>query len=222
MKKIIGVLGLGRFGSAIVETLSKYDYEVIAVDSNKEKFKHLENQFTKGVVGDITDLVLLQKIGLSDCKTVVIASGSSLESSVLAVLNCKKLQIPHIVAKAPSLIYKEVLEEMGADQVIMPEKQTGIRIAKSLMRTYIEDTVNLDNDISVVEFHPPKSWVGKTLQELDLRNKYDINIIGLKESKDKPLKVALVSDTVLKEDVLLVGISESENFERYDYINKLK
>lgn len=221
MKKIFGVLGLGRFGSAIVKTLAENDYEVIAVDSNEEHLIRVEEHLTKGVLGDITDFSLLEAIGLADCDAVVIATGSTLESSVLALMHCKKLGIKKIIAKAQSRSYREILEEMGVTQVVMPEKEAGIRIAKKMMRTNIEDIVNLDDEISLIEFHPPKSWIGKTVQELDLRNRYDINIIGLRKDPNARIELSITSEQVIQENILLVGISQSGTFESQDFRNTL-
>ena len=149
MSKLVGILGLGIFGSTIAKTLSEFDSDVIAVDKDPENVNRLEPFITKGIIGDVTDLALLESIGLADCDVVVIATGTVLEASVLAVMNCKKLGIKHIIAKAKNKNYREVLEAIGADTVILPEKETGMRVAKNILRTNIEDVVNLDD----TDFH---------------------------------------------------------------------
>lgn len=222
MNKTIGILGLGIFGSTIAKTLSEYDCDVIAIDWEEDNVNRLEPFIAKGVVGDITDLSLLESIGLEDCDVVVIATGSTLEASVLALMNCKKLGIKRIIAKAKNKMYREVLEEIGADNVILPEKETGMRVAKTIMRTNIEDIVYLDDETSIVEFYPPKGWIGKSLQDLDLRNLYDINIIGMRVKKGAHLDVGVAGDTIIQPDIVLVGITESDIFERHDFLNELK
>lgn len=221
MSKLIGILGLGIFGSTIAKTLSEFGSDVIAVDKYEENVNRIEPYVAKGVVGDFTDIELLRTIGLEDCDAVVIATGTYLEASVLAVLNCKKLGIKHIIAKAKNKNYREVLEEIGSTIVVQPEKESGVRVAKNLLRTNIEDIVRLDDSTSVVEFYPPERWIGKSLIQLDLRRKYDINIIGMRRSKLGKLLVSFDPNELIAKDFVLVGITESDKFEQVDYLNQL-
>ena len=222
MKKTIGILGLGIFGSTIAKTLAENDFDVMVLDKDEENVNRLEHYTAKGVIGDMTDFELLEAIGLGECDAVVIASGTNLESSILALMNCKKLGIPKIIAKAKNKMFQEVLEQMGATYVILPEKLTGVRVAKNLMRTAIQDIVELDEYTSIIEFLPPKKWIGKTLNELDLRNRYEINIIGMRKTRTARLDVGVSSDTIIQEHIVLVGIAESDLFERHDYLNELE
>lgn len=221
MSKLIGILGLGIFGSTIAKTLSEFGSDVIAVDKYEENVNRIEPYIAKGVVGDFTDIELLRTIGLEDCDAVVIATGTYLEASVLGVLNCKKLGIKHIIAKAKNKNYREVLEEIGSTIVVQPEKDSGMRVAKNLLRTNIEDIVHLDDSTSVVEFYPPERWIGKSLIQLDLRRKYDINIIGMRRNKLGKLLVSFDPNEPIAEDFVLVGITESDKFEQVDYLNQL-
>lgn len=216
--RTIGILGLGIFGFTIAQTIAEYDYDVIVVDKNEEKINRLEPIIARGVVGDITDRELLEAAGIGLCDTVVISTGTVLEASVLALLHCKKLGVKRIVAKASSNVYQEVLEEMGADDIILPEQEAGIRWGKHLMRSNIEDIIELDTQTSILEFHPPKSWIGKTLQELNIRKHYYINVIGIRESTTSSLKVDVSADTVVREGILLLGITDSDIFEKLDYL----
>lgn len=221
MSKLIGILGLGIFGSTIAKTLSEFGSDVIAVDKYEENVNRIEPYIAKGVVGDFTDIELLRTIGLEDCDVVVIATGTYLEASVLGVLNCKKLGIKHIIAKAKNKNYREVLEEIGSTIVVQPEKESGVRVAKNLLRTNIEDIVRLDDSTSVVEFYPPERWIGKSLIQLDLRRKYDINIIGMRRNKLGKLLVSFDPNEPIAKDFVLVGITESDKFEQVDYLNQL-
>ena len=136
-------------------------------------------------------------------------------------LNCKKLGIKHIIAKAKNKNYREVLEEIGSTIVVQPEKESGVRVAKNLLRTNIEDIVRLDDSTSVVEFYPPERWIGKSLIQLDLRRKYDINIIGMRRNKLGKLVVSFDPNEPIAKDFVLVGITESDKFEQVDYLNQL-
>ncbi|MGX7091760.1 potassium channel family protein [Hutsoniella sourekii] len=219
--KIVGVLGLGIFGRTVAEELSRYGHEVIAIDFKSENVNQVANFVTSASVGDFTDIQLLEHVGIQNCDIVVIATGSNLESSVLAIMQCKKLKVPQIVAKARSPIFEEVMYEVGVTTVIAPERDSGFRLATKIMRNHIEEVLRLDDDTSVVEFSIPKEWVGKTLQELDLRRKYDINLVGIRQEKGEPMETLVVGEP-LEADILIVAIATSHTFERYDYLNLLK
>ncbi len=217
--KTIGILGLGIFGSTIAKTLSTYDCDVIAIDKAEENVNRLEAYITKGIVGDITDDELLTACGIGDCDVVIVASGSSLESSILAVMHCKNLGVPEIICKAKSRISTEILSQMGAHKVISPEKDTAVRVARNILHRRISDIIQLDNNISLIEFYPPKSWIGKSLQELNLRKKYDLNLIGYRNGPNEKLNIQFTADYRLKESELIVAITESNSFEQSDYFD---
>lgn len=216
--RTIGILGLGVFGFTIAHTIAEYDYDVIVVDKNEEKIGLLEPIVARGIVGDITDRDLLEAAGIGLCDTVVISTGTNLEASVLALLHCKKLGVQRIVAKAGNDLYQEVLEEMGADDIVLPEQEAGIRWGKHLMRSNIEDIIELDQQTSILEFYPPKNWIGKTFEELDLRKHYFIHVIGMRETKSSTLLIDVPISTVIQEGILLLGITDSDIFEKLDYL----
>ncbi|WP_165718832.1 potassium channel family protein [Streptococcus agalactiae] len=216
--KIIGVLGLGIFGQTLAQELSNFEQDVIAIDSNPENVQAVAEVVTKAAIGDITDLAFLKHIGNSDCDTVIIATGNSLESSVLAVMHCKKLGVPQVIAKARNLVYEEVLYEIGADLVISPERESGQNVAANLMRNKITDVFQIESDISVIEFKIPKSWVGKTVEQLNIRHKFDLNLIGIRKAKNKPVDTEVPINSPLEEGIILVAIANSDAFQRYDYL----
>lgn len=220
--KTIGVLGLGVFGSSIAKELSDFDCEVLAVDLDVNNVDRVEPYVTEAIQGDITDLDFLKNIGFDNCDVVVVATGTSLEASVLAVMNCQKLKIATIVAKAKNKVFMEVLYAVGATKVVRPEKEMGTRVAKNLLRRHITDIVDLDDEFAVIEFYPPARWVGRSLQELDLRKRYEMNVIGIRKKPEKRLDVSFGPDYIIDGSDIIVGIAESEIFERYDYLNKLK
>lgn len=220
--KTIGVLGLGVFGSSIAKELSEFDCEVIAVDLDVANVDRVEPFVTEAIQGDITDLEFLKNIGFENCDVVVVATGTSLEASVLAVMNCKKMNIATIIAKAKNKVFMEVLTAVGATRVIRPEKEMGTRVAKNLLRRHITDIVDLDEQYAVIEFYPPIKWVNRSLEELDLRKRYEMNVIGIRKKAERKLDVSFGPDYVIESNDIIVGIAESEVFERYDYLNKLK
>mgnify|MGYP003533991452 FL=1 len=221
-KKLVGVLGLGIFGRAVARQLSQFDQDVIAVDMKENIVNEFGNIVTKAVLGDITDKNFLLAVGLDHCETVVVATGNNLESSVLAILNCKKIGIPIIIAKAKNKIYEEVLYGIGATNVISPERDSGKHVASNILKHHIESIIYLENHVSIINFKIPESWVGKKLAELSIRQKYELNIIGTRLHKGGHLKLNVDPNTPLPPNIILVGIANDRTFEKFDYLGYLK
>ena len=221
-KKLVGVLGLGIFGRAVARQLSQFDQDVIAVDMKENIVNDFGNIVTKAVLGDITDKNFLLAVGLDHCETVVVATGNNLESSVLAILNCKKIGIPIIIAKAKNKIYEEVLYGIGATDVISPERDSGKKVASNILKHHIENIIYLENHVSIINFKIPESWVGKNLAELSIRQKYELNIIGTRLHKGGHLKLNVDPNTPLPPNIILVGIANDYTFEKFDYLGYLK
>ena len=163
-QRTIGILGLGIFGQSILKGLKDQDVEVIAIDDHEDVINQYESIITTGVVGDITDLDLLDAADIGNCDTVVIATGENLESSVLAVMHCKALGVERVIAKVKSEVTKEVLEKIGADLVILPEVEAGMSLAKMILFQDRIEVFQLDDEVVVVEFTVPSAWVGKSIR----------------------------------------------------------
>ncbi|MGV3030672.1 potassium channel family protein [Streptococcus suis] len=212
----IGILGLGVFGTTIAKTLHPYNCNIIAVDNHENQINQLESILSRGIVGDITDKSLLRAAGIDSCDTVVVATGDNLESSVLAVLHCKALGVPKVIAKVKSKTAKEVLLKIGADKIISPERETGVSLAKHLLHRNTTDLVQLDGNVSIVEFHPPKKWLGKTLAELQLRQNYKMNIIGYRLKTTKELNIQLSPDYVFNEDEVIMAVTDHNTIDHFE------
>ena len=170
--RTIGILGLGIFGSSVLAALAKHDINIIAIDDHEELINQFEPVLVRGVVGDITDEELLLSAGIDTCDTVVVATGENLESSVLAVMHCKDLGVPTVIAKVKSHTAKKVLEKIGADSVISPEYEMGRSLAQTILFHNSVDVFQLDKNVSIVEMKIPASWVGQSLSQLNLRGRY--------------------------------------------------
>ena len=218
MRKTVGILGLGVFGMTIAKQLSDYDCDIIAVDRDEINVNRIESLVTKAVIADVTDEDVLKEIGIGDCDTVVVATGSSLEASILAVMHCSRLGVPEIIAKAKSRTTTEILTKMGAQRVVNPEKETGIRLVKNILHHKLAEVIALDGNISLVEFYPPKSWVGKRLSDLDLRKDYDLNLIGYREAKNESLNTKVFADFLIREDVILVAIIGTDSLDKATFL----
>lgn len=216
--KQVVVLGLGVFGSTITKTLSQYGCEVVAVDKNDECVQRVSEYATKAVIGDITDQQFLIDLGIEGFDVGIVAIGNHLEESLLGVLNLKEIGIPYIIAKAKNKRFKAVLEKIGADRIIRPEKEMGERLARGLLRKNITDLVELDENYSLVEMKVPQAWVGHTLSSLDLRRKYGINILGQRDMETQKLELSVDPDYVLKMNDHFLMVAETEKIERFDYL----
>lgn len=222
MSSAIGILGLGVFGTTIAKTLHKYDCSIIAVDNHENQINQLESVLTRGIVGDITDKDLLRAAGIDNCDTVVVATGRNLESSVLAVLHCKALGVPKVIAKVKSKTAKEVLLKIGADKVISPERETGISLAKHILHRDTTDLIELEGNVSLIEFHPPAKWIGKSLAQLKLRQNYKMNIIGYRSKHSKELNIQFTPDYVFNEDELIMAVADNNTVDHFEeYTNKM-
>ena len=216
--KQIVVLGLGVFGSTITKTLSQYGCEVVAVDKCPECVQRVSEFATKAVIGDITDKQFLVDLGLEEFDVGIVAIGNHFEESLLGVLNLKEIGIPYIIAKAKNKRFKAILEKIGADRIIRPEKEMGERIARTLLRKNITDLVELDENYSLVEMKVPQAWVGHTLSSLDLRKKYGINILGQRDMETQKIELSVNPEYVLRMNDHFLMVAETEKIERFDYL----
>lgn len=220
-RKIIGVLGLGIFGTTLAQELTTLDQDVIAADNKPRHVEEVADQVTKAAIGDITDFDFLKNLGVGECDVVIIATGSNLESSVMAVIHCKKLGVPQIICKSKNESYEEVLYAIGADSVISPEKETAKQLVSTILRNKIHDIFHFEGDTSIIEFEIPEKWVGKSILELDLRKKYHMNIIGMREKHEDPINTQLSLNQALVPKTLIVAIADTRMFEKYDYLDYL-
>ena len=210
-ERTIGILGLGVFGSSVLEALSKLDMNIIAIDNHEERINQFEPVLASGIVGDITDEERLQAAGIDTCDTVVVATGESLESSVLAVMHCKSLGVPRVIAKVKSRTAKRVLEKIGADSVISPEFEMGQSLAQAILFHNSVDVFKLDKNVSIVEMKIPNSWVGQSLSQLDIRGKYKLNVLGFREQENAPLDVQFGPYDLLKADTYIMAIVNNQH-----------
>lgn len=221
-KKIFGVLGLGIFGRTIVEELSKFEQEVIALDRHENLVQDVADMATKAAVGDITEIEFLKAVGIAQCDVVVIATGNTLESSVLAIMHCKKLGVKTILAKAKNATYEEVLYGIGATKVITPERDSGKRVASNILRHHIKNIIHIEDNIAIIEFSIPDSWVGKSLVQLDLRHKYDLNLVGIRKKSTSSLDTHINPNQPFEANTEVVAIATDNTFEKFDYLGYLK
>ena len=218
MEKQFVVLGLGIFGSTLVKTLSQFGREVIAIDKDSENVQRVSEFATKAVIGDVTDIQFLADLGLDDIDVGIVAIGDRLEDSILATMNLKELGVPYVIVKAKNKRFKVVLERIGADHVVRPEKEMGEKIARTLLRKNIKDLIELDEENCIVEMKVPQSWIGKSLSQLDLRKLYSINVLGKRDPKTHKLEVPVDPSAPIKMNDTFLVLGQTDKIEKYDYL----
>lgn len=219
--KTYAILGLGIFGSTIAKQLSEYNYEVIAIDQDISCVERLSDVVTQAVRADFTDIDQLRAVGVKDCDAAVVATGSHLEESIMAVMNLKELGVPQVLAKAKNKKYMEILMKIGADYVVRPEKEMGERIAKRLISRNIVDIIDLDDEYSIIEILAPEKWIGHTLRDLNLRAKYGINVLGVRKNPNDHLSISPAADYEIEDNDCLLVIADNDLFGKFDDIIKL-
>ena len=178
------VIGLGRFGSALARQLCQLGAEVLAMDIHADLVQQIAGDVTHAVVGDARDKEVLRALGVRDMECAVIAIGEDLAASVLTVMNLKELGVPYVVCKAHDETHRRVLEKLGVDRVVIPEHEHAQRLGRSLFSHNVLDYIELSPDYGILEVPAPKTWIGKTLKELNVRAKMGVNIIAV-ESGEK-------------------------------------
>lgn len=211
--KRFGVIGLGNFGFYIARTLAEEKCEVIAIDRDPVKVQKVSEFVDMAVVGDATDIELLKKLGLAETEAVIVSTGDSIQYSILVTMFLKELGALNVVAKAISEEHARVLEKVGADQVIIPEKEMAIKSAKSLATPNMIDFVPLSEEYIVAEISPSEIMMGKSLAEVQLRNKYNVQLLAVKEVVPDRLIFVPSPDYKFKDSDILLVLGRKEDIE---------
>jgi trk system potassium uptake protein TrkA len=206
-KKEFAVFGMGEFGKSVALSLAKSGCEVLAVDNDSEKIKEIADFVTYAVTADVTDFNVLKSLGIRNLDGVIVAIAESLEASVMATIFAKELGVPYVMAKAYTEVHATVLKKVGADAIAFPEKEMGARIAKNLVSGNFIDLVDLSSEFSMVEMKVPENWLGKTLRELNPRDKLGVNVIAAKCGDD--VNVNLDPDIPFKNTETLIIIGDN-------------
>lgn len=177
------VIGLGRFGTTLARQLCALGAEVLAIDVRNDLVNQVANDVTQAVTADAQDKEVLRTLGVRDFDCAIIAIGDDLAASVLTTMNLKELEVPYIICKAHDETHRRVLEKLGVDRVIIPEKENAERLARSLNSHNVLDYIELSEEYGILEVPAPKGWVGKTLKELNVRAKLGVNIIAVESGK---------------------------------------
>ena len=213
-KQTYAVFGLGRYGMAVARELVHNGMEVIAVDADERIVNAAANELPICKCADVTDPDVIRQLGISNVDVVIIAMATNLESSVMAVTLCKEIGVKTIIAKCANEMHQKIFTRVGCDQVVFPENESGIRLAKNLLSSGFVDMVSLAKNVSMIELSVKPEWAGKNLIELNLRKKYSINVVAVR--RGDAVSVDIDPNTPLQMDDKLIVIANTEK------ISKLK
>jgi trk system potassium uptake protein TrkA len=213
MKRAV-VIGLGIFGYHIARTLFESGFEVVAIDKNKDIVQKIRDYCTKAVLADGTDQDIMNEIGVGEDDIAIISFGEDLAAATLITLHLKQMKVKNIIVKAPNEDHKMILEKVGATDVIIPEKDAGKKLAKSLISPNVMDYIPLSEDYMIFEMAPPNSFLGKTLAALQLRNRYNIEVIAIRDVISDNVNMVPQADFVIKDGEVLIVIGKESDIQK--------
>lgn len=214
MKKQVVVIGLGRFGSSVCKELYALGHEVLAIDQDIEKVDAVNDFSSQASVANATDEKDLKSLGVRNFQHAIIAIGDDLQSSVLCTLMVKDLGVEKVWVKARDVQHQKILEKVGADRVIQPENEMGIRVAHHVDSEKIVDYIELSKDFSIVELTATKKVANRTLDELSIRTNYDCVVLAIKQNED--VNIAPVNEDVVKQGDVLIVMGHREDLKRFE------
>ena len=206
-KRTYAVFGLGRYGRAVARELVDNGMEVIAIDDNQDVVNEAADFLPVCKCADVTDADVIARLGISEIDMVIICMAGNLEASVMAVTLCKEAGVETVIAKCANEMHQKILLRVGADRVVFPENESGVRLAKNLLSSGFIDMISLSKEVSIVELTVKDEWVGKNLIELNLRKKLGVNIIAVKQGED--VNVNINPEAPLDKTMTLVVIANT-------------
>ncbi|HJD34687.1 MAG TPA: TrkA family potassium uptake protein [Candidatus Mediterraneibacter tabaqchaliae] len=219
MEKQYAVLGLGSFGESVALTLENMGCDVLVMDDSYEKIQDISDKVSYAMKADVADPDALQALGGKNLDGVVVAVSENLEAGIMATMLCKEMGIPLVVAKAKNKLQGAILKRVGADRIVYPEIEMGSRVAKSLVSREFMDWIELSNDYSMVEIAVPDKWVGRTLVDINVRERLGINVVGI--IINGKIDVTLDPQKPLPEGGILIVIGANDVLEKFDSKKKL-
>lgn len=207
------VIGLGRFGISIAQKLFESGQEVLGVDVNEERVEDSNPFVTHAVIADSTDAEALKSIGIRNFDTVVVAIGNDIQASILSVLLLKELGVKRVIAKALNKLHGQVLDRVGADWVVFPERDMGIRVAHQLLSPKVLNFIEISKNYSVEEIKIPERMIKKTLRELDLRARFNLSVIAIRHEDE--INISPSPDKTINHGDVLVVIGENRDLEKF-------
>jgi len=215
MRRVV-VIGLGIFGSQLARHLYEGGLDVVAIDKNKDVVQRMKDYCTKAVVADAFEKEVLEDIGIHETDTVVISFGEDLSASTLLTLHLRELKVKAIIVKVPNEDYKRILLKVGASEAIIPEREMANRVARGIISPNILEYLPISEDYTIAELAPPTTFIGKSLADLDLRKRYNLQVIAIRDVLTNKMQLVPRASAIIKDSDVLVIIG------REDDIRKIK
>lgn len=215
MKQFI-VIGLGRFGSSVAQTLTDSGHDVLAIDQDNQIIQDISNSVTHAVEADATDEEALKTLGVRNFDVAIVSIGDNLHANILCTLILKELGVPYVIVKAQDNLHGKVLTKVGADRVVYPERDMGERIANNLISSNVLDYLEFAPNYSVVEIMASENMIGKTLAEVGFRNKFDVNVMAIKRGDNLNLTPG-ANDKIMADDNLIV-MGKNDNLDKIRHL----
>lgn len=215
-RSTFAVIGMGRFGSSVAKTLYEMGYEVLAIDTNHDRIDNMLPFVTRAVQADSTDEEVLRELDIDRFDVVVVAIGQDIQASILTTLILKDLNVKFLIVKARNSLHGKVLDKVGADKVIFPERDMGNRVAHHLVSPNILDYIELSDQYSIVEIKVNENLIGKNLQQLHIRAKFGCNVIAIKNTDQKGINIAPSAQDQIKPNDVLVIIGDNHDLNRFE------
>lgn len=215
MKQFI-VIGIGRFGEAVAETLNELGHEVLVIDTDEEAIQKISDKVTHAVAADATDENVLKSLGVRNFDVAVVAIGSDIQSSIMTTLMLKELGVRYVVAKAQSELHARVLMRIGADKIVLPERDMGERVAHNLISSNILDYIELSEEHSIIEYAVPESWIGKELRDINMRVRYGVTVVAIRNLNDEKINISPKADNEIKEGDIMIVIGSNYDLKKLE------
>ncbi|MDD3704682.1 MAG: TrkA family potassium uptake protein [Clostridiaceae bacterium] len=215
MKQFV-VIGIGRFGEAVAETLSNLGHEVLVIDTDEDAIQKISDKVTHAVTADATDESVLKSLGVRNFDVAVVAIGSDIQSSIMTTLMLKELGIRYVVAKAQSELHARVLMKIGADKIVSPEKDMGMRVAHNLISSNILDYIELSEEHSIIEYAVPESWIGKDLRDINMRLRYGVTVVAIRNINYEKVNISPKADNEIKEGDIMIVIGNNNDLKKLE------
>ena len=206
------VFGLGRYGRAVATELVKSGAEVIAVDMDQDIINTMSSEIPYCKCADVTDPEVIRQLGIANVDVVIISMATDLEASVMATMLCKEIGVKTVITKCASEMNCKILSKVGADRIVFPEKESGVRMAKNLLSAGFVDLVELSKDVAMIEMQVKPEWEGKSLLELNLRKRYAVNIVAIVHGEE--IRVNIDPELPLERSMKLIVIANTEKLNK--------
>ena len=213
MRRVV-VIGLGIFGTQLARQLYESGLEVVAVDKSRDVVQRIKDHSTKAVLADATDKEVLESIGIDAKDTVVISFGEDLSASTLLTLYLREMKVKEIIVKVPNEDYKRILLKVGASEAIIPEREMANKVARSIISPNVLEYLPISEDYTIVELAPPTAFIGKSLADLDLRKKYTLQVIAIRDVLTNKMQLVPRASAIIKDSDVLVIIGKEDDIRK--------